>query len=124
LANLVGAPQPAQDLIRLDLSIGYDANAVAASNAAVLRQFPEPAVPTVVINGAPVDGESDWLDQPPGSQPRWIGSLGIGIVAPNFSAVCRLEGPTSVVYRPILVRPEEFVSSPILCAGNDHLRRN
>nr|WP_027331832.1 thioredoxin domain-containing protein [Mycolicibacterium tusciae] len=68
LANRVGAPQPAQNLVRLGLPIGYDARAIAASNLAVLRQFPEPGVPTVVINGEPVDGESDWLDQLPGSQ--------------------------------------------------------
>lgn len=66
LANRVGAPQPAQDLIRIGLAIGYDAQAIAANNLAVLRQFPEPGVPLVVINGVPVDGESDWLDQLPG----------------------------------------------------------
>lgn len=66
LANRVGAPPPAQDLIRLGLPIGYDARAIAANNLALLRQFPEPGVPTVVINGQPVDGNSDWLDQLPG----------------------------------------------------------
>jgi protein-disulfide isomerase len=66
LANRVGAPQPAQDLIRLGLPIGYDPHAIAANNLAVLRQFPEPGVPTVVINDRPVDGESDWLSQLPG----------------------------------------------------------
>jgi protein-disulfide isomerase len=66
LANRVGAPPPAQDLIRLGLPIGYDAQAIAANNLEVLRQFPEPGVPTVVINGAPVDGNLDWLDQLPG----------------------------------------------------------
>jgi protein-disulfide isomerase len=66
LANRVGAPPPAQDLIRIGLPIGYDARAIAANNLAVLRQFPQPGVPLVVINGAPADGESDWLDQLPG----------------------------------------------------------
>jgi protein-disulfide isomerase len=66
LANRVGAPPPAQDLIRLGLPIGYDAQAIAANNLALLRQFPEPGVPTVVINGQPVDGNSDWLDRLPG----------------------------------------------------------
>ena len=70
LANRVGAPQPAQGLIRLGLPIGYDARAIAANNLAVLRQFPEPGVPTIVINGEPVDGESGWLSQLPGSQRR------------------------------------------------------
>ncbi|MBY0287266.1 MAG: thioredoxin domain-containing protein [Mycobacteriaceae bacterium] len=65
LANRVGAPPPAQDLIRLGLPIGYDAHAIAANNLALLRQFPEPGVPTVVINGQPIDGNSDWLDQLP-----------------------------------------------------------
>jgi protein-disulfide isomerase len=66
LANQIGAPPPAQDLIRLGRPIGYDAHAIAANNLAVLRQFPEPGVPTVVINGAPVDGNTDWLGQLPG----------------------------------------------------------
>lgn len=67
LANRVGAPQPAQDLIRLGLPIGFDAHAIAANNLGLLRQLPEPSVPTVVINGSPVDGNLDWLDQVPGS---------------------------------------------------------
>lgn len=66
LANRVGAPKPAQDLIRLGLPIGYDAHTIAANNLALLRQFPEPGVPTVVINGQPVDGNTAWLDQLPG----------------------------------------------------------
>lgn len=66
LANRVGAPPPARDLIRLGLPIGYDARAIATNNLALLRQFPEPAVPTIVINGQPVDGNTDWLDQLPG----------------------------------------------------------
>ncbi len=66
LADRVGAPRPAQDLIRLGLPIGYDPHAIAASNLAVLHQFPEPGVPLVVINDRPVDGESDWLNQLPG----------------------------------------------------------
>jgi hypothetical protein len=66
LANRVGAPQPAQDLIRVGLPIGYDPHAVAANNLAALHQFPKPGVPLVVINGGPVDGESDWLAELPG----------------------------------------------------------
>jgi protein-disulfide isomerase len=66
LANRAGAPQPAQDLIRIGLPIGYDPRAVAANNVALLHQFPKPGVPTVVIDGRPVDGESDWLATLPG----------------------------------------------------------
>lgn len=66
LAGRAGAPQPAQDLIRVGLPIGYDARAIAAGNLTVLRQFPEPGVPLVVIDGRPVDGDSDWLAQLPG----------------------------------------------------------
>jgi protein-disulfide isomerase len=66
LANRVGAPQPAQDLIRVGLPIGYDPHAIATNNLALLHQFPEPGVPLVVINDRPVDGESDWLNQLPG----------------------------------------------------------
>nr|WP_253867590.1 thioredoxin domain-containing protein [Mycobacterium sp. GA-1285] len=70
LANRVGAPAPTQDLIRLGLPIGYDARAIAANNLVLLKQFPEPGVPLVLINGVPAGGESDWLDQLPGSEPR------------------------------------------------------
>src|SRR5690349_6034662 len=56
LANDVGAPQLAQDLIRVGLPIGFDPGAAAANNLALLRQFPDPGVPTVVIKGQPVDG--------------------------------------------------------------------
>ena len=66
LANRVGAPLPAQDLVRLGLPIGFDANAITANNLALLREFPEPGVPTIVINGGPVDGNTDWLDKLPG----------------------------------------------------------
>jgi protein-disulfide isomerase len=65
LAGGVGAPQSAQDLIRVGLPIGYDARVIAANNLAVLHQFPEPGVPLVVINGQPVDGDSDWLAKLP-----------------------------------------------------------
>ncbi|MDT5336933.1 MAG: hypothetical protein QOD90_2438 [Mycobacterium sp.] len=61
LANQAGAPQPAQDLIRVGLPIGYDPRAIAANNLTVLHGFPEPGVPLVVINGRSVDAESDWL---------------------------------------------------------------
>jgi protein-disulfide isomerase len=66
LADRAGAPQPAQDLIRIGLPIGYDAHAIAANNYALLHQFPKPGVPLVVINHQPVDGASDWLAQLPG----------------------------------------------------------
>jgi hypothetical protein len=64
-ADRVGAPAAAQELIRAGLPIGIDPRAVAASNLTVLHQFPDPGVPLVVINGQPVDGESDWLAQLP-----------------------------------------------------------
>jgi protein-disulfide isomerase len=66
LADRAGAPQSAQDLIRLGLPIGSDPHAVAAANLTVLHQFPKPGVPLVVLDGNPVDGESDWLSQLPG----------------------------------------------------------
>jgi protein-disulfide isomerase len=65
VANQVGAPQLAQDLIRIGLSIGFDPHVVAANNLVVLHQFPEPGVPLVVINDQPVDEDSDWLAQLP-----------------------------------------------------------
>jgi hypothetical protein len=65
LANQVGAPQVAQDLIRVGLPIGYDPRAIAEKNLAVLHQFPEPGVPLVVIDGRSVDAESDWLAKLP-----------------------------------------------------------
>ena len=46
--------------------MGYDPQAIAASNLAVLHTFPEPGVPTVVLGGEPLDGESDWLARLPG----------------------------------------------------------
>ena len=66
LAGEVGALQPAVDLIRAGLPIGQDPRAIAASNLTLLHQFPEPGVPLVVIDGRPVDGDSDWLAQLPG----------------------------------------------------------
>jgi len=66
IANQVGAPQPAQDLIRIGLPIGFDPHVIAANNLVVLHQFPEPGVPLVVIDGEPVDEDSDWLTQLPG----------------------------------------------------------
>jgi protein-disulfide isomerase len=65
LAERAGAPQQAGDLIRIGLPIGSDPRAVAAANLTVLHQFPEPGVPLVVLDGKPVDGESDWLAQLP-----------------------------------------------------------
>lgn len=65
LADRVGAPQSAQDMIRLGLPIPYDAHAIAANNLALLSQFPEPGVPLVVIDDKTADGNSDWLDRLP-----------------------------------------------------------
>lgn len=65
LAVNVGAPQTAADLIRAGVPLGYDPHGIAAANFAQLREFPEPGVPLVVINGQPVDGESDWLARLP-----------------------------------------------------------
>jgi len=65
LANRVGAPQQAQDLIRVGLPIGHDPQAIAAANYTQLHQFPKPGVPLVVIDGQPVPGDSDWLARLP-----------------------------------------------------------
>jgi protein-disulfide isomerase len=65
LAGRVGAPQPAQDLIRVGLPIGHDPQAIADANYTQLHQFPKPGVPLVVIDGQPVDGDSDWLARLP-----------------------------------------------------------
>ncbi|GAS97119.1 serine/threonine protein kinase [Mycolicibacterium canariasense] len=65
VAASVGAPGSAVDLIRLGVFLGYDPHAIAASNLAVLHTFPEPGVPTVVLGGEPLDGESDWLARLP-----------------------------------------------------------
>jgi hypothetical protein len=62
----VGAPQPAVDLIRVGVPLLHDPHAIAAANLALLRGFPKPAVPLVVLDGQPVDGESDWLARLPG----------------------------------------------------------
>ncbi|MBI3690612.1 MAG: thioredoxin domain-containing protein [Mycolicibacterium aromaticivorans] len=45
IADQVGAPQLAQDLIRVGLPIGFDPHVIAANNLDVLHQFPEPGVP-------------------------------------------------------------------------------
>ncbi|WP_431233180.1 DsbA family protein [Mycolicibacterium psychrotolerans] len=66
IANRVGAPQLAQDLIRVGLPIGFDPHVIAANNLVALHRFPEPGVPRVVINDQPVDEDSDWLAQLPG----------------------------------------------------------
>ncbi|QEN15496.1 DsbA family protein [Mycolicibacterium sp. ELW1] len=66
IANQAGAPQLAQDLIRVGLPIGFDPHVIAANNLDALHQFPEPGVPLVVINGQPVDEDSAWLTQLPG----------------------------------------------------------
>lgn len=65
LADRVGAPQSAQDMIRLGLPIPYDAHTIATNNHALLSQFPDPGVPLVVIDNKAVDGNSGWLDQLP-----------------------------------------------------------
>jgi hypothetical protein len=57
---------PAQDLINVGLPIGYYPHAIAANNLTVQHGFPEPGVPLVVLDGHPVDGESDWLARLPG----------------------------------------------------------
>lgn len=41
-ADRVGAPQQAQDLIKVGLPIGYDPHAIAAHNLTVLQTFPKP----------------------------------------------------------------------------------
>lgn len=66
IANQVGAPALAQDLIRVGLPIGFDSHVIAANNLGVLHQFPEPGVPLVVIDDQPVDEDSDWLTRLPG----------------------------------------------------------
>lgn len=66
VADQAGAPREAQDLIRVGLPIGVDPRAIAADNYTALHRFPKPGVPLVVIDGHPVDGESDWLAQLPG----------------------------------------------------------
>jgi hypothetical protein len=65
LAGGVGAPQQALDLIRLGLPVGYHPHAISSSNLTLLHGYPEPGVPLVVIDGQPVDGESDWLEKLP-----------------------------------------------------------
>ncbi|MGV9801243.1 serine/threonine protein kinase [Mycobacterium sp. NPDC003449] len=65
LAASAGAPQSAQDMIRLGLPLPYDARTIAANNLPLLRQFPESGVPLVVLDGAAVDGNSDWLNRLP-----------------------------------------------------------
>lgn len=66
IASRAGAPRPAQDLIRIGLPIGFDPHMIAVNNLDALHRFPEPGVPLVVINGQPVDDDSDWLAQFPG----------------------------------------------------------
>ncbi|WP_407663683.1 DsbA family protein [Mycolicibacterium insubricum] len=61
LADRVGAPQSAQDMIRDGSPSSFDPGAIAAHNLDLLKQFPEPGVPLVVIAGKPLDGNSDWL---------------------------------------------------------------
>jgi protein-disulfide isomerase len=65
LAGEAGAPPQAVDLIRIGVPVGGDPHAIAANNLALLHGFPEPGVPLVVLDGQPVDGESDWLAQLP-----------------------------------------------------------
>ncbi|KWX20201.1 serine/threonine protein kinase [Mycolicibacterium wolinskyi] len=65
LARRVGAPPTAQAMIGLGLPMPYDARGIAANNLALLRTFPEAGVPLAVIDGRPVDGNSDWLDELP-----------------------------------------------------------
>jgi protein-disulfide isomerase len=65
LADGVGAPQQALDLVRVGLPVGHDPHAIAVDNLTLLDEFPDPGVPLVVIDGQPVDGDSDWLKQLP-----------------------------------------------------------
>lgn len=65
LADRAGAPPSAQDMIKLGLPVPYDGHAIAANNLPILRQLPDSGVPLVVIDGKPVDGNTDWLDQLP-----------------------------------------------------------
>jgi len=64
LAGRAGAPQSAQDLIRLGLPVGYDSRVIAANNLKLLHEFPEPGVPLVVIDGQVVNDE-EWLSRLP-----------------------------------------------------------
>lgn len=64
LAGRAGAPQSAQDLIRVGLPVGYDSRAIAANNLKLLHEFPEPGVPLVVIDGQVVNDE-EWLSRLP-----------------------------------------------------------
>lgn len=64
LAGSAGAPQSAQDLIRLGLPVGYDSKVIAANNLKLLHEFPEPGVPLVVIDGQVVNDE-EWLSRLP-----------------------------------------------------------
>ncbi|MDH6198657.1 protein-disulfide isomerase [Mycobacterium frederiksbergense] len=65
LAGRAGAPQSAQDMIRLGLPIPYDGHTIAANNLVLLSQFPESGVPLVAVDNKAVDTDSDWLDQLP-----------------------------------------------------------
>jgi len=65
LAGEAGAPAAAQDLIRMGLPIGFDPKAIASANLDVLHGFPESGVPMVVIDGQPVDTDSDWMARLP-----------------------------------------------------------
>ncbi len=64
LAGRAGAPQSAQDLIRLGLPVGYDSKVIAANNLTLLHEFPEPGVPLVVIDGQVINDE-EWLSRLP-----------------------------------------------------------
>ncbi len=64
LSNRAGAPQSAQDLIRIGLPIGYDSRAIAHNNLNLLHEFPEPGVPLVVIDGQVIN-DDDWLSRLP-----------------------------------------------------------
>lgn len=65
LADRVGAPPSAQDMIKLGLPVPYDGHTIAANNLPLLRQLPDPGVPLVVVDNESVDGNSDWLDRLP-----------------------------------------------------------
>lgn len=65
LADHVGAPPLAQGLIRLGAPIGYDPHAIGHNNLVALHEFPQPGVPMVVVDGKPVDTDTDWLAKLP-----------------------------------------------------------
>ena len=50
---------PGVGLIRV--SCPFDTSAIAARNLGLLKKFPKPGVPLVIVAGKALDGNSDWL---------------------------------------------------------------